>query len=538
MIRETLTGGSKHAMMVVTPGNGTAFQRRTSTGGVSTHTAGSVVTAPYWVKLTRRGNTLVGYESPNGSTWTQVGSDTVTMASSVYIGLAVTSHNDGVLCTADINNVSFLTYEGFNAAKAGSDTTSLTISTPASNAGDLLIAAVATDGDTSGSIIPPVGQGWTLIDRGAYNSAVTLGAWWKSAGASEPANHTFSWTGSEQAYGWMMRFAGQNPANPVNASATSGTTGINPTSPAVNSAVDCSMILRLGAFDGDNITVNVPGLSGHSPITMDKSAEVTYQEFTEAKRTANNTNVTVNTPAGTGAGNLLVAAVITDGSTSASIAAPAGWTLINRGSDSSNQVTMGVWWRLAVAGEPANHTFSWIGNEQAYGWIMRFTGQDPANPINTSAFLAGGSTDATPPCPTVTTTVANTLIVRIGGFDRHPVNIDNPGLPVGYSAITMDESNSNNNACSGGTGWIRQSSIGASGAVDFTLTGAEDYRTVTIAIAPPAGSVSGGAGYIRQSASGSSGTSAFTLNASKDARMLTIAISPNVNACCGGEIRP
>ena len=39
MIRETLTGGSKHAMMVVTPGNGTAFQRRLSTGGISTHTA-------------------------------------------------------------------------------------------------------------------------------------------------------------------------------------------------------------------------------------------------------------------------------------------------------------------------------------------------------------------------------------------------------------------------------------------------------------------------------------------------------------------
>ena len=35
MIRETLSASSKHAMMVVTPGSGVSFQRRTSTGGSS-----------------------------------------------------------------------------------------------------------------------------------------------------------------------------------------------------------------------------------------------------------------------------------------------------------------------------------------------------------------------------------------------------------------------------------------------------------------------------------------------------------------------
>jgi hypothetical protein len=151
---------------------------------------------------------------------------------------------------------------------------SITISTPNdTSVGDLLIAAVATDGDTSASITEPEGQGWTLIDRGACSSEVTLAAWWKLAGASEPATHTFTWTGAaEQAYGWMMRFTGQSTANPINAYSTYGESSITPTSPAVTTTVDNCLILRLGAFDGNDITVDNPGLSGHTAITMDKSA--------------------------------------------------------------------------------------------------------------------------------------------------------------------------------------------------------------------------------------------------------------------------
>ncbi len=109
MIRESLTGGSTHAMMVVTVGNGTAFQRRTSTGGSSSHTAGSSVTAPYWVRLVRSGNSFTGYESSSGSSWNEVGSATVSMGSNVYVGLAITSHSGGVLATTEIDNVTVTT---------------------------------------------------------------------------------------------------------------------------------------------------------------------------------------------------------------------------------------------------------------------------------------------------------------------------------------------------------------------------------------------------------------------------------------------
>jgi len=106
MIRESTSAGSIEASVVVTPGNGVSFQRRTSTGGMSVSTIVGGITAPRWVKLTRTGSSFAAFYSSDGSTWTQVGTaQTITMASGATIGLAVTSHNDGTLCTANFSNV-------------------------------------------------------------------------------------------------------------------------------------------------------------------------------------------------------------------------------------------------------------------------------------------------------------------------------------------------------------------------------------------------------------------------------------------------
>ncbi len=106
MIRSSLSAGSAHAFMLVSAGKGVAFQRRPSDGATSASTTGSLSTPPRWVKLTRSGNTITAFESSNGSTWTQVGSDTFTMPSSVLVGLAVSSHVTGVTSTATFDGVS------------------------------------------------------------------------------------------------------------------------------------------------------------------------------------------------------------------------------------------------------------------------------------------------------------------------------------------------------------------------------------------------------------------------------------------------
>jgi regulation of enolase protein 1 (concanavalin A-like superfamily) len=111
MIRNTLDANSSHAIMVMSAANGLAFQRRTSTGSSSSHTAGTNTIAPYWVKLTRSGSRITAYESETGTNWTQVGVATISMPDPVYVGLMVTAHNDGALCEGRFENVE-LRYAG------------------------------------------------------------------------------------------------------------------------------------------------------------------------------------------------------------------------------------------------------------------------------------------------------------------------------------------------------------------------------------------------------------------------------------------
>ncbi|MFK7907464.1 MAG: LamG-like jellyroll fold domain-containing protein, partial [Chitinophagales bacterium] len=106
MMRESLSDDSKHASMFVTAVNGTAFQYRSGTGSNSSHVSGGSSSIPYWVKLERIGNTFKAYKSSNGTNWSLVGTQTISMASTIYIGLAATSHNTGTLTTATIDNVS------------------------------------------------------------------------------------------------------------------------------------------------------------------------------------------------------------------------------------------------------------------------------------------------------------------------------------------------------------------------------------------------------------------------------------------------
>jgi endo-1,4-beta-xylanase len=107
MVRESLAANAVNAFVAVTPGNGVTWQYRSSTGGGSTSATTTGLGAPYWVKLVRSGNTFTGYRSPNGTTWTQMGSVTLTnISSAAYIGLAVTAHNNSALCTATFDNVS------------------------------------------------------------------------------------------------------------------------------------------------------------------------------------------------------------------------------------------------------------------------------------------------------------------------------------------------------------------------------------------------------------------------------------------------
>jgi regulation of enolase protein 1 (concanavalin A-like superfamily) len=105
MVRATLTGGSANAVAQVTPGNGVTFQQRATAGAASTYVQGPGRAAPQWVRLVRSGNTLTGYTSVDGSTWTVLSSTTIALPTQVFVGLSVTSHKASTATTATFTNV-------------------------------------------------------------------------------------------------------------------------------------------------------------------------------------------------------------------------------------------------------------------------------------------------------------------------------------------------------------------------------------------------------------------------------------------------
>jgi hypothetical protein len=109
MIRETLTGGSRYAFMGTSASGAIRWQRRSSTSnGTSAAKGGNAAFPNIWVRVVRTGNTLYGYKSTNGSSWTLVSSGTVNMASNIYVGLVAASGSSTVLSTSVFTNITVI----------------------------------------------------------------------------------------------------------------------------------------------------------------------------------------------------------------------------------------------------------------------------------------------------------------------------------------------------------------------------------------------------------------------------------------------
>ncbi len=149
MIRENLTAPAAHASLFASGAHGWTFQQRLSAGAASYSTAGSAGPAPGWVRLVREAHLFSAYQSQDGSVWTLVGTDTITMPATIYVGLAVTSHAAGAAATATISNVTI------SAPTAGNKPPTVAISAPAtgtSYAAPADIPILATTGDVDGTV--------------------------------------------------------------------------------------------------------------------------------------------------------------------------------------------------------------------------------------------------------------------------------------------------------------------------------------------------------------------------------------------------
>jgi hypothetical protein len=114
MFRQSLSADSQNAFMLEFPNPGSrpgwpTYQWRASAnGGTADHEFQTATQMPLWLRLVRSGNVFTGYWATDlgggmHGPWNQLGSESVVMSPDVYVGLAVTSHNNGrtVMATFD-----------------------------------------------------------------------------------------------------------------------------------------------------------------------------------------------------------------------------------------------------------------------------------------------------------------------------------------------------------------------------------------------------------------------------------------------------
>ena len=93
IIKQSTQQGSAYAAMMVTGSNGARMQYN-YTGDIAGMPGGVSAAYPRWLRLTRSGDTITGYDSADGTHWTQVGTVQLSgLPSTVQVGMFATSPN-------------------------------------------------------------------------------------------------------------------------------------------------------------------------------------------------------------------------------------------------------------------------------------------------------------------------------------------------------------------------------------------------------------------------------------------------------------
>lgn len=106
MIRAEVTKDSATGLMACGPDGKAQFMMRKAVNEKATAPLKSGLPLPRWIKIERKGNTLIGSESADGQQWNEVGRvDVPSLQPVAFVGLAVCSLDSGRLAEAQFDNV-------------------------------------------------------------------------------------------------------------------------------------------------------------------------------------------------------------------------------------------------------------------------------------------------------------------------------------------------------------------------------------------------------------------------------------------------
>lgn len=189
----------------------------------------------------------------------------------------------------------------------------------------------------------------------------------------------------------------------------------NPNRGSLSSIIDCkdSGVTEEG-YAASAVYQNLPGYKDFDGDGGVSSGVPTFRKGT-SKEVTNGTNPTVltmNVPAGTTTGHVMVAGIYGN-YLADTLTVPAGWNLINQTSanDFSSQKKMNMYWRAATSAEPATYSWSINANRYARGFILTYDNIDTSSPIDAQGAQAYYSSGGGVNTPTITTTQKNDMIV-------------------------------------------------------------------------------------------------------------------------------
>jgi MSHA biogenesis protein MshQ len=406
-------------------------------------------------------------------------------------------------------------------------TQALTIARPAGVAlNDVLIASVGVTPSTATITAP---AGWTLVRRidNAGPTSNSLAVYRKVATAAELASYVWNLSGVNYGVGGVQAFFGVDTANPINAEAGQATaSGRDHATPSITTTVANTLLVgsytyassqtwtprtppnpaMTESFDQPSGAASATGQSIEGTRLLQAAAGVVPAYTSRAAGAPATydagathmlalrpvgTTLTIPLPAGTVANDVMIASIGVTPS-SVTVSPPAGWALVNRRDNAAaTSNSLLVFSRVAGGGEPA--AYSWIisGNFMASGGIQSFSGVDTVTPIDVQASQSTNSSlnHAT---PSVTTTVANTMLVTSHTFASAATWTPPAGMSEGFDVTVPAANNATGQATEGS--YVLQAIAGATGAKTATASANADRGNAHIlalrpgpVITPPSG---------------------------------------------------
>lgn len=225
-------------------------------------------------------------------------------------------------------------------------------------------------------------------------------------------------------------------------------------------------------------TVTAAGGGGDAPV-IESSAQNTDFSYSSG-------DMIISKPSGTVSGDLLVVIISTNTNSGMSHATPSGWTMlvdneVSRTGASATKNQFSVMYKVAGASEGSSYVFDLgTASTRRAGQIFRISGASSSLQAGTHT----GSNGNTNTALSITTTVANTLVLLIYAHTGSQINDTTPNPTIGTIALNTEDPVANGGGQDIKTYEYVQTTAGAVGTETQKYTGSVDYSGIQIGIRP------------------------------------------------------